>query len=238
MSAIDAVLDRENRPAYVRFERVAVKNEAASLAAGHYVAMDVDMANITPPFSKDIFKQKVTSWFKQLENDIQNGRISEAWVESYKKQYEAFKAGQELPLNGTPIKGWGVISPAQQETLVAMHVLTVEDLAAMNDEGIRRVGMGGLDLKSKAKAWLAQLTDKGAITMQMSALEQENRILTTNQAALEKRIEDLMKQIKDVQNGMQPVEAQDVGSSSVAIGDVLEDDEPEPVKVNRKKDPL
>lgn len=239
MNAIDSVLDRENRPAYVKFERVAVENKSASLEAGHYVAMDVDMANITPPFSKDIFKIKVKNWFNQLAVDEQNGRIPPEWVKSYKEKYAAWQQGQELPLDGTPIKGWGVISPAQQETLIAMHVLTVEDLALMNDEGVKRVGMGGLDLKSKAKAWLAQLIDKGALTIQMASLESENRILKTNQAALEKRIDNLINEVKNAQNYVPTENAMDIGSSSVAIGDVLEDDEPQEVVVKRKtKDPL
>jgi len=60
---------------YVRFERVAVEDKAGSLAAGHYVALDVDMANVTPPYSKDIMKYKVLNWFEQLKTDSMNGRI-------------------------------------------------------------------------------------------------------------------------------------------------------------------
>ena len=86
--------DREDRPAYVRFERVAVEDKAATLKAGHYVAKDVDMALITPPYSKDVMKYKVGSWFSILEQDVRNNRIPKSWLDRYKESYEAFQKGK------------------------------------------------------------------------------------------------------------------------------------------------
>lgn len=178
---------------FVRFEQVAMENKAASLELGHYVAVDVDMAYVTPPYSKDIMKYKVKQWLDQLEVDCQNQRIPREWVEQYKKQYAYWKEGRELPLNGIPIKGWGVISPAQQETLIKMHVLTVEQLAVITEEGIRRLGMGGVDLKNKAEAWLKSLKKSGAITMELSELKAENARLKANQSVMESKIDELTR---------------------------------------------
>ena len=149
--SVGDLTERKERPAYVRFERVAVEDKAASSKEGRYIALDVDMALITPPYSKDVFKIKVSQWFENLKQDLQNGRIREEWIDDYHKQYDRWKKGEEIPLNGTAIKGWGVISPAQQATLIGMQVLTVEDLASMNDEGVKRVGMGGNDLKNQSR---------------------------------------------------------------------------------------
>lgn len=218
-------IEREARPAFVTFERVAVEDKAASLKAGHYVAKDVDYALITPSYSKDVMKHKVSTWFPQLEIDLKNGRIPESWVNTYKKQYEAFKNGQELPLEGTPIKGWGVISPAQQETLIKMRVLTVESLAEMNDEGVKRVGMGGLELKHKAKAWLSQLKDKGAATIEIADLKQKlSNADAVNKALVEKN-EELSRRLKAYESSTD-YQPQDIQSSTIAIDDVLEDDVP------------
>jgi len=197
---------------FVRFERIPVENKVRSLEEGRYVAVDVDYVNVTPPFSKDIFKQKAAAWFEQLERDVQNNRISEAWVLDYKKAYEYWKRGQELPLEGTPIKGWGVISPAQQETLIRMNVLTVEVLAKINDEGIRRIGMGGIDLKNKASAWLKTLGKSGAATLEIAALKKENESLKASLAILESRIDKISKLEPAVNN-------------VVSITDLLDDDD-------------
>ena len=183
--------DANERMPYVRFERRAVEDKAASLAAGQYIAKDVDYALITPPYSKDVMVYKVTNWFDQLKVDMVNGRIPPEWLDKWNKSYAAWQEGQELPVDGTPIKGWGVISPAQQETLIKMHVLTVEDLAAITDEGMHRVGMGGLDLKNKAKAWLKQLKGKGPATVEIAELKNKNKQLEGTIESLLARISSL-----------------------------------------------
>jgi hypothetical protein len=235
-SALDE--QREDRPAYVRFERIAVEDVNATLAAGHYVAKDVDMALITPPYSKDVMKYKVKNWFAILDQDVRNNRIPQRWVDNYKEAYQAFQNGQELPVNGTAIKGWGVISPAQQETLIKMSVLTVEDLAAMNDEGIKRVGMGGIDLKNKAKAWLLQLKDNGALVVQMADLQKK----FANQEALvnsqNEKLDEMKRKLSlyESQNTQENVVS--IPTDTIGVADILDDDEDtshDEVKVVRKK---
>lgn len=180
--------EKAERPAYVRFEKVAVEDKPASLAAGHYVAKDVDFALITPPYSRDVIRIKVTQWMLNLEQDLRNSRIPEAWVTQYKDAYRSWQNGQEIPLKGTAIKGWGVISPAAQETLLRLNILTVEDLAQINDEGVRRIGMGASELKHKALAWLKQLSDKGPLTQENAALRREVETLKATVVTLEETV--------------------------------------------------
>lgn len=227
------MMEREDRPAYVRFERVAVEDVQATLEAGHYVAKDMDMALITPNYSKDVMKYKVKAWFSILEQDVRNGRIPEAWLVNYKKAYEAFKAGQEMPLNGTAIRGWGIISPAQQETLIKMNVLTVEDLSMMNDEGLKRIGMGAIELKNKAKNWLLQLKDSGALAVQMADLQKK----FANQEALIQDQSQKMEELKRKLSLYENSNAQNVvpiNTDTISVADILDDQENE-VKVSRKK---
>lgn len=191
MSLSDLIQQDSGVMPYVRFERIAVEDAAATREAGHYVARDVDMANITPPYSKDVMKYKVANWLEQLKVDAINARIPGEWVDKYKAAYEAWKRGQELPLDGFPIKGWGICSPAQQETLIKLHILTVEQLAAVNDEGLRRIGMGAVDLKNKAVAWLKQLDKAGKPAIEMAALKRENETLQASVSSLENRVSEL-----------------------------------------------
>jgi len=179
---------------FIRFERRPIEDKAASVAAGHYVAKDVDYALITPPYSKDVLIKKVDAWLEQLKTDVSNKRVPQSWVDAQKKAYNYFLKGQELPLEGTPIKGWGMISPAQQETLVKMHVLTVEQLAAMNDEGVRRVGIGAIELKNKATAWLKNIKKAGASTLEITALKKENENLKADMLVLKEKMNELIAQ--------------------------------------------
>jgi len=188
---------------FVRFERKAVENHAASLEAGHYVAVDVDYVNVTPPGSKDVWVGKAANWLDQLKVDVNSGRIPSTWVDKYSAAYQAWKNGQELPVDGTPIRGWGVISPAQQETLTRLNILTVEVLSEINDEGLRRIGMGAIDLKSKAQAWLKQLSKAGKPTLEIAALKKENTNLKANQVIMENRLEELSSLVKLLRDGQQ-----------------------------------
>jgi hypothetical protein len=218
--SVDALLDRQDRPAYVTFHRVAVESPALSLKEGRYVAVDVDYVHVTPNYSKDVLKFKVKTWISNMENDMRNQRLPKEWFDAYMAKYEAWKRGEELPLNGTPIKGWGVISPAIQETLIHMNVMTVEDAALMNDEAIKRLGMGGLDVKVKAKAWLAQLNDKGALTLEMSSITKENNVLKGSVESLQRQVDELMKM---VQKDAPAVQAQYSPRETISANDILDD---------------
>ena len=190
------LLDTKERPSYVRFERAAVEDKAASLREGHYVACDLDYALVTAPGSKDIFKNKATNWLADLKIQAELGRIPREWVEHYSRQYQAWKNGQELPMSGTPIRGWGVVSPAQQEMIIHNNVLTVEDLATLNEEGLRRLGMGAMQMKTKAAAWIAQLQDKGPLVQEIAAVRSENVVLRTSLDALTRQMESLQYAIQ------------------------------------------
>jgi hypothetical protein len=208
------VADRAERQAYVRFKRVAVENKAESIKQGKFVAIDVDFALITPPYSKDVVELKVKTWFDNLEVDANAQRIPREWVQNYRAAYKAWLNGQEMPLSGTPIRGWGVLSPAQQENLIRQNILTVEDLAGVNDEGARRIGMGAIELKNKAIAWLRQLDDKGPLTQECAALKAEN-------AALRIQVETLTRQVAELRQ-KQPV---DDGGDSLTADDILPESE-------------
>lgn len=219
MSAAELASSREERPAHVFFERVAIEDKAASLREGRYVARDVDYVNVTPAYSKDCYRSKAESWFKQVEADVNAQRTPERWLEQWREAYRRWQNGQEMPLNGTPVKGWGVISPAQQEMLIRMNCLTVEDLAGANDEGLRRIGMGALDLRSKAQAWLQSVKDHGPLTMEVTELRKENANLSAQVDTLTAQVNALAAQVKAVP-ALSIVPPED----EIGIGDIL----PEP----------
>lgn len=225
MSASD-LASREERPAHVWFERVAIEDKAASLQQGRYVAKDVDYVNVTPAYSKDCFRSKVESWMENVERDVQAGRTPERWAEHWKESYRRWQNGQEMPLTGTPIRGWGVISPAQQETLIRMNCLTVEDLADTNEEGMRRIGMGALDLRNKAKAWLATVQDHGPVTIKMAELEKENANLTTQVGTLMEQVMALSSQVKAMSGPQGVVYTEAAQSDGIGLSDILPDAEP------------
>jgi hypothetical protein len=179
--------ERDDRPAYVRFERRAVESKKLSMENGRSTSVDVDYALITPPYSKDCVEIKVDTWLENTRKNVKVGRTPKEHLAHWEKAYQAFQNGQEAPLNGTPIKDWSAISPAQIKNLIAMQILTVEDLAQINDQGLARIGMGGQALRQTAINWLKSAENYGEVTLKITQLEKENeRLVLTNEDLLEK----------------------------------------------------
>jgi hypothetical protein len=221
--AVGDIVERTDRPAYVAFKRVAVEDKAASIEQKRFVAKDVDYACITPPYSKDRFEIKIAQWKTNMEQDVRNDRMPKEWQDRYLAAYDAWLNGQQMPLDGTAIKGWGVISPAQQEMLIHVNILTVEDLAAANDEGLKRIGMGAIDLRNKAKAWVAQVADKGPLTIEVAALKAHNTVLASSLESMSQQIAELKARLPEYQ-----VPRAEPQTHSITADDIMPENDAKP----------
>jgi hypothetical protein len=55
------------------------------------------------------------------------------------KHYRAWLAGQEPPVEGTPLAAWNALNPEQADVLRANSIKTVEEIAALTDAHIARL---------------------------------------------------------------------------------------------------
>lgn len=203
--SVGDLINREERPAYVQFERRAVEDKIESLKQGKSVSKDVDFVKVTPPYSKDCYEQKVDLWLQNVETNVKNGRTPEAWMQYWKRAYQAFCEGQAMPLEGTPIRDWSSISPAQIKNLIALNILTVEDLANANDQGLKRIGMGAVELRNKARNWLQATKDHGPLVMKVTSMETENKQLHETITSLQGQIAALKQQIGNLADQRQTI---------------------------------
>lgn len=179
-------------PPYVVFEAQAVEDREASIEAGFPKFKDVDFAIITPHGSKDRIPRVVSEWFEQREIDVKGGRFPAAWLTAYKQAYAAWKAGREVPLSGTPLSSWPGLTPAQLKNLNECNIRTVEEVAAMNEEMVSRVGMGSRALSNRARDWLETIKAVGGSAEQISALKAEN-------ADLKEQLKTLAETVRKMQ---------------------------------------
>lgn len=184
------------RPPYVTFEMRAVEDRAASIEKGHFVAKDVAFAMITPAGSKDRIELSALDWLQQLEKDVHNGRCNPTWLTHFKELYRAWTEGQEVPLSGTAISSWPVLSPAQARTILAANIRTVEDLAIANESTLAAIGMGGRALKGKAEAWLASASGPGKVMEELASLRVANETLSTRNESLADQVKTLSAQVE------------------------------------------
>jgi hypothetical protein len=231
MSAVGEMRELKERPAQIEFKRVGVEDQVASKREGRYMTTDVDYVTVFIPYSRDTNVFTVEQWLLNLEQYTREGRIPQDWLPNYKRLYEAWKNGQELPPDGTPIKGWGVLSPAQQENLIHYRIMTVEDAAGMGEDIMRKIGMGAMEIKNKAKTWLSQLNERGPLTVKMAELERENELLRGSIASLEAKID---RMITDRHEDVNVEVSHGTIESADIIPDLEPTPEPPPVTVKRK----
>lgn len=222
--SVGELLEREiGRPAYVRFEVRAVQDAERSLEAGHYVSKDEIWALVTPPYSKDCVEKRADVWLAQKEIDAKNGRIDPNHLDFWKESYRRFQAGQDEPLNGTSLKDWNAISPAQFKNLQSANLRTVEDVAQANDEGLKRIGMGAIDLRNKARAWLQAAKDHGPLVNKVTSLEKENEILKGSVDSLTEQVTLLKRHLDKNQDdiGHSLHITQDDPRETISAADIL-----------------
>ncbi len=173
------------RPPYVVFQQRQIEDRTASTATGKYATKTVDIAIIRQSGSSNSNEIEANDWLERISH---NPGYPPEWVDGFRKHYALWKQGQEAPLNGTPIREWGAISPDQRNHMLQLLIMTVEDLAAANESTLMRIGMGGRELKQKAQTWLNTANDVGKAAAELGALRVEN-------AAIKDEMEKLRKMI-------------------------------------------
>lgn len=175
------------RPPFVTFEQRAIEDRNATIKAGGLVMRDVDYVIVRQVGCKDTVEKEAEGWLVDIEKAAAQGTYPGEWVRHFREKYQAFKAGQAEPELGLSVRQWPSLSKAQAENLIAAGVRTVEDVAAMNEPTMQRVGMGARELKGKAKAYV-ESRDQNKAAEQITALQAQLGDRETRIEALEARL--------------------------------------------------
>lgn len=180
---------------FVTYYTETIEDVLRTNKEGRMCFKDQDFALITQPGGKSNNKERIETFFSKMEAELKSGRVHPDWIRAWRANYELYKKGQEIPLDGTPIRGWKLLPGSVQEELIRLNVLTVENLATLPDEGINAVGMGCREWQRRAQAWLAQNESRegGALKMadltrQMEALAGQVKSLTEKNDELERAL--------------------------------------------------
>ncbi len=185
----------EERPPYVYFEKRAVEGRRELNGKPSWI--DKDFVHVVPHGSKDDLEFDAQMWLDQKREEVRRGRYNPKWLDHQESAYERWKKGQEVPEFGTPLKMWPALTPAQLKLVQQVGFRTVEDIAQANEEGIRRMGMGGRALKDKATAWLKSAEDHGKVAEELTVLKRQNEDKDRKIADLEKAIAELASRVEE-----------------------------------------
>lgn len=170
------------KPAIPIFKTVPVQMEFASAQAGRPIFEDREFVTIVIPGDR---------------NAMAHEPVREEHRNRWPKEYEAFKAGKETPLEGTPLAEWPGMIRARVEELAYFHIRTVEELAGLNDAQLQKIGMGARAERDKARLFLDAARNGSAPLERMVAknlqLELETERLTRDLQAAQAEIRRLQE---------------------------------------------
>lgn len=188
------MLEKGTRP-HIKFEARSVEDRAATITAGHKIYKDEDWVIITPPGGKDVREDVAESWLLKIEGQAQTGMYDYEWARDFRKMFNMYKEGKELPEDGTPLRVCTTLfTPAEIQNCLAINVRTLEGLAEANEEALMRIGMGARALKLRAQEAIKAGEGKES-AMKIEALTLENESLKEQVGDLRSVVEELRAQM-------------------------------------------
>ena len=167
---------RKEQPPFVRWEFVEYGvNAEASAKAGRPIPAVRPFAFIMQHGSKDVVEKDAEEWLAQIERKAQEGTYNPEWAERFRKQFEAFIKGQELPADGTPIRTWPAPNREQVIRLLALGITTVEQLSAVPDNALSNIGLDGRNLRDLARNFIDAGQNQGTLAKKLADAEQTVR---------------------------------------------------------------
>lgn len=139
----------------VEFYQDSVPSMIQSEQAGHPVFVEKTFVRIMIPGSQNTI-------IEQPVEDVHKRRFPVQWAR--------FTAGEKnAEMSGWKLESWPAINSAQVKTLKYMNIFTVEQLAEITDNAAQSIGMGAMELRTRAKAAVAAA--KGNAVVESQALE-------------------------------------------------------------------
>jgi|TARA_R110002051_G_scaffold269963_2_gene330262 hypothetical protein len=188
------MMAQERHGFYVEFELRPEEDRDQTISQGMPIFKDVEFAIITMPGGGLVLDKVI------------NNELLDEWKHGDKRRkppspfalhaYEAWKEGREAPVNGTDLKNWPGVTPAQLKTCQNATIRTVEDLAEANADSIGKLGMGGVSMMEKAKAYLKS-ANINKTSEQITALTVKVDDLTESIKKKDSQISELIEQLDE-----------------------------------------
>jgi len=160
----------------VQFMTKAVQNKLASMEAGRPVFENQTFVRVQQPGERDFLERPIQQTDRQR----------------WPRHWAAFEAGNEQMPAGTPIAILFPNDGALVETLRYHKVMTVEQLADLNDTQKQNIGMGALEWTRRAIAFLESASggkEFQAISDELKHAREENAGLRQQMAEMNAKID-------------------------------------------------
>lgn len=164
----------------VRFYQREVDNEHLTTVEGRPIKYMADFVRIEVPGN-------MLSIIDTFANDDHKRRFPVQWA-----QYQNDKSSVQ-DVQGTLLRDWNLLTPAQASELRHFKFYTVEQVANASDQQIHGLGMAAgmspFAFRDKAKAFLAASKDSGLVMQQAEELKKRDLQIEELQAQMRRLLE-------------------------------------------------
>lgn len=163
----------------------------------------------------NISKVSTLSKIMPLQGNEQNPAVAMAHArwDAIKPRYDAWKTGNELPIQGTPLAAWNGVTPEQAEILKASNIRTVEEIAELNDATRARIPLPGLqDLIGSAKRYVAS-SDFVQYQKALADKDEQIKRLELQGESHKEDMDEMRGAMAEMRNMLAAMQAQPVGEA-------------------------
>ena len=115
---------------------------------------------------------------KTMKDADHGTALDPVWV-ALKPSYEAWLAGQETPVDGTPLEAWPALTKKQVTAFREQKYRTIEDVAAMAEHNLGQVKMPDVrKIRDMARAWIKNR--EGSAQVEAMFAEQNEKMAAQN----------------------------------------------------------
>lgn len=170
----------DDRRLHVTFFYEEVPDAKRTAEMGRPMFKSVEMCAIRIPGDKD---NQVIDRVAKMDPDPR---------QRFPGQYARFKAGEKVQIEGTLLREWGFISPAEAKSYEAVDIYTVEQLAGLSDSTCQQY-RGSLADRQKARDFL----EKAKGLEPVAQARAENAALRSEIEALREAVKALGGKVPD-----------------------------------------
>lgn len=179
------VIYGDNEANHYEWKYVAVRDAARSEKEGREVRKQVLCCLIHVPGGKNVIP-------KEFKDEA--GQAIQQFFMMHPKAHRLFqlwKAGNEKPVDGTPIDLWPYMDEGQKEEFKAQRVYTIEQIAALPDTTLQTLGPSARTIKGKAVKFLEDAKNAAAAEenakLKAELAELREMILSQKEETLKKK---------------------------------------------------
>lgn len=119
-----------------------------------------------------------------------------------KRFYEAWKAKQSAPIDGTPLDAWPGVTPQQAKVLQNFNLMSVEDIAHCSDSDLMKVPLPAIrDLQKRARAFVEAGKTKAIVAAEIEQRDQQIAAQSAELVEMREMIADLKRQVEKTGRG-------------------------------------